>query len=141
MVVREEADRLLEAMNPSAEDLEQLRSAFVPSMVRIDADGNYFRRRALLGELPAPAELEPEFRQADLTLGPSAREGAQGYAALRRQAVIPGVCRPPVNALRVIGQGSDQFPTENVVVAEFPRGIHNELAGQGQGGSLISPTP
>jgi hypothetical protein len=53
--VRAEADRLVESSHPSSEDLERLRAMFVPALVQINADGGYFRRRALRDEMPANA--------------------------------------------------------------------------------------
>ena len=53
--IREEAQRLLTESNPSAEELEALHAAFVPAMVRINAEGSYARRRALLLDMPPRA--------------------------------------------------------------------------------------
>jgi WD40 repeat protein len=53
--VREEANRLLEEAQPSLEQLEALHAAFVPAMVRINAEGGYARRRATLLDIPAGA--------------------------------------------------------------------------------------
>jgi WD40 repeat protein len=53
--IREEANRLLEAAQPSPEQLEALHAAFVPAMVRINAEGGYARRRAPLLEIPPRA--------------------------------------------------------------------------------------
>ncbi len=50
--IREEAQRLLTEAKPSAEELEALHAAFVPAMVRINAEGGYARRRALLLDMP-----------------------------------------------------------------------------------------
>lgn len=50
--VREEAERIIAEAKPSAEDLDALHTAFVPTMVRINAEGAYARRRALLDDLP-----------------------------------------------------------------------------------------
>ena len=53
--VREEAQRILDEANPTPEQREALRAAFVPALVRINAEGGYARRRALLNTLPQPA--------------------------------------------------------------------------------------
>jgi hypothetical protein len=53
--VREEAQRVIAETNPTPEDLETLHAAFVPTMVRINAEGGYARRRALFGDLPRRA--------------------------------------------------------------------------------------
>ncbi|MDT4823830.1 WD domain, G-beta repeat [compost metagenome] len=50
--VREEAERIITEEKPSQEDLDALHAAFVPTMVRINAEGAYARRRALLDDLP-----------------------------------------------------------------------------------------
>ena len=53
--IREEAQQLLTEANPSPEELEALHAAFIPAMVRIDAEGNYARRRARLIDMPPRA--------------------------------------------------------------------------------------
>lgn len=53
--IREEAQRVLTDARPSADDLEALHAAFVPAMVRINAEGGYARRRAVLLDLPTRA--------------------------------------------------------------------------------------
>ena len=53
--IRTEAERVLKDAAPSPEELQALRAAFVPAMVRINADGGYARRRAYTEEMPARA--------------------------------------------------------------------------------------
>jgi WD40 repeat protein len=53
--VRGEAQRIIGEANPTPEEGEALRAAFVPALVRINAEGDYARRRALLNTLPQPA--------------------------------------------------------------------------------------
>ena len=53
--IREEAQRVITEANPTPEDLEALHAAFVPTMVRINAEGAYARRRALFDDLPRRA--------------------------------------------------------------------------------------
>src|SRR5262245_23883590 len=53
--VREEAQRVIAKTNPAPEELEALHAAFVPTMVRINAEGGYARRRALFDDLPRRA--------------------------------------------------------------------------------------
>jgi WD40 repeat protein/type II secretory pathway predicted ATPase ExeA len=53
--VRRKADEVLAAAKPSPEDLQALREAFVPAMVRVNAEGEYVRRPASLEALPAKA--------------------------------------------------------------------------------------
>jgi hypothetical protein len=49
--VREEAQRVIADANPSPEELEALHAAFVPTMVRSNAEGGYARRRAFLDDI------------------------------------------------------------------------------------------
>jgi hypothetical protein len=63
--IREEANRLLEEAQPSPEQLEALHAAFVPAMVRINAEGGYARRRAtscrcLVASCSCPIAIHPE---------------------------------------------------------------------------------
>lgn len=50
--VRREAERLLEESRPGPEDVDALHAAFVPTLVRINPDGSFARRRALVEHLP-----------------------------------------------------------------------------------------
>src|SRR5215510_13592025 len=49
--IREEAQRVIAEAKPSPDELEALHAAFVPTMVRINAEGDYARRRALLATM------------------------------------------------------------------------------------------
>jgi WD40 repeat protein len=53
--VRRKADEVLSAAKPSPEDLQALREAFVPAMVRVNAKGEYVRRPARLDALSLKA--------------------------------------------------------------------------------------
>ncbi|HEX9730902.1 MAG TPA: TIR domain-containing protein [Thermoanaerobaculia bacterium] len=53
--IRAEADRVLKEAEPSSRDLEDLRAAFVPTMVRLNAEGGYARRRAHAAAMPPRA--------------------------------------------------------------------------------------
>jgi hypothetical protein len=53
--IREEAQRVIMEADPNPEELEALHGAFVPTMVRINAEGGYARRRALFDDLPRRA--------------------------------------------------------------------------------------
>ena len=55
--VRRKADEVLATAKPSPEDLQALREAFVPAMVRVNAAGEYVRRPARFDALPANARL------------------------------------------------------------------------------------
>ena len=53
--IREEAQRVIAEADPTSEELEALHAAFVPTMVRINAEGGYARRRARFDDLPRRA--------------------------------------------------------------------------------------
>src|SRR5271157_1511328 len=53
--VRRKADEVLAAAKPSVEDLQALREAFVPAMVRVNAEGEYARRPARFEALSTKA--------------------------------------------------------------------------------------
>ena len=50
--IREEAERIITEAKPAPDELDALHAAFVPAMVRINAEGAYARRRALVDDLP-----------------------------------------------------------------------------------------
>ena len=50
--IREEAERVITEAKPTPDELEALHAAFVPVMVRINAEGAFARRRALVDDLP-----------------------------------------------------------------------------------------
>jgi WD40 repeat protein len=51
--VRQAADAVLAEASPTQEELDALREAFVPAMVRVNEKGEYVRRPARFGDLPA----------------------------------------------------------------------------------------
>jgi tetratricopeptide (TPR) repeat protein len=53
--VRRRADQTIEDAKPSAAELLALKNAFIPSMVRVNAEGEYVRRPAHRDQLPAGA--------------------------------------------------------------------------------------
>ncbi|GJH18449.1 TIR domain-containing protein [Caballeronia novacaledonica] len=53
--VRDAAQRVIDGLNPTDEEMAALQAAFVPSMVRINAEGNFARRRAVVDEMPRGA--------------------------------------------------------------------------------------
>jgi WD40 repeat protein len=53
--VRRKADEVLSAAKPSPDDLQALKEAFVPAMVRVNTEGEYVRRPARFDALPAKA--------------------------------------------------------------------------------------
>ena len=54
--VRKRADEVIAAMNPSAEELEALRDAFVGPLVRVNDKGEYVRHPARPEDLPVKAQ-------------------------------------------------------------------------------------
>jgi hypothetical protein len=50
--VRRAADGVIAAARPAEDELEALRSAFVPAMVRLNEEGQYVRRHAVRADLP-----------------------------------------------------------------------------------------
>lgn len=50
--VQQEAERILREERPGPEDIDALHAAFVPALVRINSDGGYARRRAVVDSLP-----------------------------------------------------------------------------------------
>lgn len=53
--VRKKADEVLGAAKPAPEDLQALKDAFIPAMVRVNADGEYVRRPAEMASFPQRA--------------------------------------------------------------------------------------
>jgi WD40 repeat protein len=53
--VRRSADEVLSAANPSPEDLQALKEAFIPAMVRVNPEGEYVRRPASMAAVSARA--------------------------------------------------------------------------------------
>ncbi len=53
--VRRKADEVIGAAKPVPEDLQALKEAFVPAMVRVNSEGEYVRRPASFDALPARA--------------------------------------------------------------------------------------
>jgi len=53
--VRRKADEVLAAANPTAEDLQALKEAFIPGLVRVNPEGEYARRATELEKIPARA--------------------------------------------------------------------------------------
>ncbi len=53
--VRRKADEVLAQANPTAEDLQALKEAFIPGLVRVNAEGEYVRRAADLSKISSRA--------------------------------------------------------------------------------------
>ncbi len=49
--VRRKADEVLAAAKPTPEDLEALKEAFIPAMVRVNSEGEYVRHPAAMAEI------------------------------------------------------------------------------------------
>lgn len=54
--VRRKADEVLKEVGPTTEQLDALRNAFIPAMVRVNSEGEYVSRTAALGPLPQLAK-------------------------------------------------------------------------------------
>jgi WD40 repeat protein len=55
--VRRKADEVLAAAKPAPEDLDALKEAFIPAMVRVNPEGEYARRPASMESIPPRALL------------------------------------------------------------------------------------
>ncbi|MEM9535017.1 MAG: TIR domain-containing protein [Cyanobacteria bacterium P01_E01_bin.45] len=76
--VRQTVDHVLEQVKPNAGELEALRSAFVPQMVRISEDAQYARCLAYRDRMPGQAEpLLNKFVDARLIVSDRDREGRE----------------------------------------------------------------
>ncbi|MEE9339217.1 MAG: toll/interleukin-1 receptor domain-containing protein [Methylococcaceae bacterium] len=65
--VKKAANNVLEFANPSKEELQVLHEAFVPSLVRLNNEGDFIRRTARWNDLPAHAhDLLEKFAKARL---------------------------------------------------------------------------
>jgi WD40 repeat protein len=53
--VRRKADEVLAKANPTAEDLQALKEAFIPGLVRVNAEGEYVRRAADMSKISSRA--------------------------------------------------------------------------------------
>ena len=96
--IREEAQRVIAEADPTPEELEALHAAFVPTMVRINAEGGYARRRALFDDLPRRAlPLLRRFVDARLLVTDRDPQGAASSVARPILIVI---------AARADGQGT-----------------------------------
>ena len=53
--VRRKADEVLRAANPTTEDLQAFKEAFIPGLVRVNAEGEYARRAAEMSKISSRA--------------------------------------------------------------------------------------
>ena len=53
--VRRKADEVLSRANPTAEDLQALKEAFIPGLVRVNPEGEYVRRAAEMAKISSRA--------------------------------------------------------------------------------------
>ena len=93
--VRSKADEVLATAKASPEDLDALRDAFVPAMVRVNPEGEYVRRAAQLEALPAKARplLESLARARLLTIegvGDASTVEVTHEALLRKWPLLRG---------------------------------------------------
>lgn len=76
--IRNAADEVLDLPRRSKEELESLHGAFVPTMVRVNAEGEEARRRAYLDEMPRRAEpLLRRFVEARLLVTARQQDGRE----------------------------------------------------------------
>ena len=106
--IREEAQRVITEADPAPEELEALHAAFVPTMVRINAEGGYARRRALFDDLPRRAlPLLRRFVDARLLVtdrDPQGRETIEvaHEALLRTWPLLGGWLAEDLDKLRLL---------------------------------------
>jgi hypothetical protein len=106
--VREEAQRVIAEANPTPEELEALHAAFVPTMVRINADGGYARRRALFATMTQRAvPLLRRFVDARLLVTDREAEGRETIevaheALLRTWPLLGGWLAEDQDKLRLL---------------------------------------
>lgn len=85
--VRRRAEDVLKEANPAPEELNALKEAFVPEMVRVNPAGEYVRRPASLGDLPAKARPLIE-RLAKARLLVVRREGDATIVEVAHEALL-----------------------------------------------------
>lgn len=85
--VRRAADGAIAAAQPDPAELQALREAFVPAMVRVNAEGDYTRRRALWLDLPPRAHrLLQRFVEARLLV--SRQEAGERVVEVSHEALL-----------------------------------------------------
>ena len=85
--VRKRADEVLADARPTPEDLRALKEAFVPAMVRVNAEGEYVRRPALIDSLPARSRPLIE-RLAKARLLVVRQDGATAVVEVAHEALL-----------------------------------------------------
>ena len=106
--IREEAQRIITEADPAPEELDVLHAAFVPTIVRINAEGGYARRRALFDDLPRRAlPLLRRFVDARLLVtdrDPQGRETIEvaHEALLRTWPLLGGCLAEDLDKLRLL---------------------------------------
>lgn len=86
-VVRRRAEEVLSAAKPNPDDLAVLKEAFVPAMVRVNAEGEYVRRPAQIEDLPAKAlPLLKRLDRARLLV--TRQEGDKTYLEVAHEALL-----------------------------------------------------
>jgi WD40 repeat protein len=85
--VRRAADAVMERMSPGTDELNALRTAFAPAMVRVNEEGEFTRRRAQWLSLPARAHrLLQSFVDARLLV--SRGEGGERLVEVAHEALL-----------------------------------------------------
>jgi TIR domain len=85
--VRQRAEQVLTEAKPTSEQLQALKDAFVPAMVRVNAEGEYARRSARLDTLPAHARALLE-RLANARLLILRQEGDVAIVEVAHEALL-----------------------------------------------------
>ena len=85
--VRRAADYVIETTGPSEEDLRALREAFVPAMVRVNAEGEFVRRAAHWSGLPPRAHVLLD-RLAKARLLVARQHGGEAIIEVAHEALL-----------------------------------------------------
>jgi TPR repeat protein len=85
--VRRRADEVLEEAKSSTSDLQALKEAFVPALVRVNSEGEYIRRRAPLDALSARARPLIE-RLAKARLLVVSQDGKIAFVEVAHEALL-----------------------------------------------------
>lgn len=85
--VRQKADEVVRKANPSQEEFEALKNAFIPFMVRVNSEGEFARKTAEVSKLPPPA-LRLIKNLADSRLLTIAKNGPEATVEVTHEALL-----------------------------------------------------
>jgi WD40 repeat protein len=85
--LRKRADEVLDKAKPAEDELEALRQAFVPAMVRVNEEGDYVRRPARWTDLPAGAHALLR-KLADARLLVIGQDGGETSVEVAHEALL-----------------------------------------------------